>query len=537
MSKVVIGLFTISIAFTSLGVYAEGEDDFDSVPEGLCMPFEEDMGLCSRYPEPKYKQEMIRVPSERFPNLPFKEIAANEDDSSGRVLLRHNELGDGGNSYIVNCEVERDNYYRFLVEELFYEDGGDLDSTISLGNGELFELGGYSVDARMRMYKNAIPPLTEECTPNRMNVSGIIHYGNEEIDNYNFFAKQKSYPDGILLAEGNSDVYKPDLSFFDGVEYIGSMFVIDEHYNISRIDTMNNANPINIGQNFDIHIGAGEKLNYVHILEKYTGPVNYLAIDVDSGEQDFTLKGMNKITHVGDMFFELNLSKLNESGFFNDLSSVNNITVTDYSSADSINIPNFLEDISITGSLNLKGFGGSSGGLTEYSSFSNVTYLPEVLSLVDINSSVNGLNNVTSVGTLIIESVDGEINGLQGLREIQGSLSIESTSLTNVNFLRNIERINNLPLYRFRHKFRVGVFIGWNDNLTDISGLENISYTSNPIYIEDRNYQVKPDTSSDFCQAVLSGSVKIADPSYTPTMEFYNPPALSANDAYNFICN
>tara|TARA_B100000749_G_C18446970_1_gene474675 strand:- start:2399 stop:4066 length:1668 start_codon:yes stop_codon:yes gene_type:complete len=549
-------LALLPLFFVSISTFSQ---EFVDPPDGgpifaPCEPGQDycvcyDEGFCQIEPPSKYESPVKQVAKRKYPNLPFLSPSFNsgnlEDEEGegtpqGRLMLRHSE-GELAYEEVIDCEIERANYNKFLVDDLGVTDGGDLASTLALNEGMHLEIGyiprwGFSND----LQNSDVPSLTDKCTPVRLKVSGYGHYENFGISDFYFLEPMEEYPTGVDLINGYQRM-ELDLSVFDEAKRIGDKFAVAFYHSTSRVDTLNKVTGLIGSKPLDVTV-IGSEFNYVHVLENFSGPAGVVDIEMGRGGTQYndtpTFRGLNKVSNINELSLTLPFSRAKVDNSLKSLERVGSLTLYDLSGTDDhIGIPDSLHNITITDNLTLMGFGTYGGSTLDLSAFDGLSYLNGDLRLERFSLPFSGLNNLQSVENLIFHSFRTEMNGLRSLREIRKDVKIESTYFTNLDFMANITSLHNEVLHRSGGHWQQGVFIGWNNNLTDIRGLSNISYTKSPIYIQNRSYTNKPQMSSPFCQAIMTGDVKIVDPTNMSTSNVYDPPAYSPTDAVSYICN
>lgn len=261
-----------------------------------------------------------------------------------------------------------------------------------------------------------------------------------------------------------------DLSPLNSIIIIKNSLTINNTVNLKNLIGLDNlkatgtrfANGIIIANNT-----ALESLKGLSNLEYSNG--NFSIINNDNLTN---LQGLNnyKYTNYGDLIIRECDRLLNLSGIEN-YNAVSGILFLGYNLK--------LNDISSLSNLN---FIGKRIQIMNNSSLQNLNGLEKLTSTEGVEiqyndslTNINGLSNLVSVGGIYIGGND-KLNNLSAFHNITtvGNLSIENTSLTNLQGLNNLTRIEGT------------LNIKSNLNLSSFSGLENLNSIQN-LYVHSNN--------------------------------------------------
>ena len=115
----------------------------------------------------------------------------------------------------------------------------------------------------------------------------------------------------------------------------------------------------------------------------------------------------------------------------------------------------------------------------EYTDFVNLPKTIGVYSIFALDMSQNKLRLVDFLGSV---------------REVRTNLNLQSNDLRNVAGLQQLESANVLDISK-------------NSFLADIRGLANLKTVNQLILDDEKQYNLKPDYSSDFCQNIEAGNI------------------------------
>lgn len=485
--------------------------------EGFCAIMEGEFSEPSE-PEKVYKQSYKKKIIKRFPDIPFQHELLAESNSTaspdegegessasrGGYRLRY---GNTREEEVIDCAVEVANYYDFLITKLKLPDSGSLSSTVSALNGHSLVLDYRQSWINTPLTNLDIPELSE-CTSQRVNFSGFRLLDNYELTDLSFMEGVTALPNSFVMQNGfmYEDV-EISLSPFDNVELIGPEFWLRDYHSVRSWVGFNNVTTSTDQENTDIRV-RGSRLNTIHVLENLEGVVDVIELSLgNTGASQ--VRGFNKITHANELWLWGPMRNINYDNAFQSLESVGSLKLI--SSQEQGTLPDFVADLSITNELRISGITGSIPISVDFSSLDHITTLTGELDLSQNNIYMNDLNNLQRVGALKMFMTRGEVNGLQSLVDVGRMFRLESTNLTNIDFLQNVTTLRNDPFTKQAGTQITGFYINFNNNLKDITGLRNIASADNALAIQNNNYTARPAMSSPFCQGVLSGNIQIAD--------------------------
>lgn len=163
-------------------------------------------------------------------------------------------------------------------------------------------------------------------------------------------------------------------------------------------------------------------------------------------------------------------------------------------------------------SINDESLPQSSFGVTEIFSFlventamTHVNFMQGVKninhSFIFVNAELNDITGLSDLNPIQNNlSLQLQINKLDNLNGLQNITSLKSLNL-QINELKNLDELINLE------NVTEYVYIRYNPELTDISGLQNLFLSTVKVYIDDpTQYTTKIPTGSTFCNSLLSFS-------------------------------
>ena len=318
----------------------------------------------------------------------------------------------------------------------------------------------------------------------------------------------------IVVSDNNIDnTILPTVDFSFTTPYIIDM----SNNNIDNIDFMNTLTDVR--QSLNISGNTLDNLNGLSNL------LNAKSLDVSNNVNLIDITGLSKL-EKGTVYFDAPTQYINrpllDSAFCQAILSgdvianvidenQNQIRVTEFEMCDSSEAwLQFLKD------------NGQALDLSVLSELNNQE-TPIDLSnnnFVDSDLPLGALNIANLLNFDISNNTLTTIRFLQGLSNLSSDLNVSNNNLTNLiglenlnisgniyinnNNLNDITSINNLTTIN-------GVFdISNNQSLNNLTGIENINIISGNILIDDPSqYNIKPDVSSAFCEAVANDAFQV----------------------------
>ncbi len=231
-----------------------------------------------------------------------------------------------------------------------------------------------------------------------------------------------------------------------------------------------------------------------------------------------SLNGLENIDSIGGYFsLSGNDSLVSLSGLEN-LQSLGALWIEGTNSLTSFSK---LENLQSLGELVVR----DNSSLTSISGLENIDSLPVGISIDNTAlTSLNGLKNIHHIGEvhLFLNALLSNLNGLENIDTIHGSLDLNSTSLTSLKGLENIVSIrgdlrlnNNDNLTSLKELeslqsigvpgFSTYVYIGYNSNLTALSGLENADFSMETNLVIVENPKLSFCSTQSICQYFENG--------------------------------